>query len=155
MKLKIFTQLTFMLIALLYLSCETSSDPLPSKSSTKKIVEMELEIIPHTEVPAVSVWDSTYYQLGNGPASCVVDTFRANALAESLKKYAPPVTDFWYPQDDCICFRPAILTSEFIVKLEHPDTSLTQLGFRPADYFIISCYQRWRHYKYVIKEIED
>ena len=145
----------FMIVLLIssfsfYYSCKSTSEPL-TQSKGEKEVNVQLEIIPYTLVP--DDWDSTFYQhFKNWDWTRSFDTTAANLLADTLKEFAPPVTDLWFPQEVPVCLDPLRVGSEVILKLSTADTMVHRLGFEPADFFPLPCVPTWRHYRFVATE---
>lgn len=91
---------------------------------------------------SLSLYLDTEIKWGN-----MVDTARADSLANWFLRSRFMIEDMWIPATEPVCTRPYYTYGYVFVRLEKPDTLIDTLGFvnsPPPN----PCFPKWIHYKF-------
>lgn len=135
--------LCIVLLGILVSSCKKSNEP----TSPTTQVNLRMEIISFQD--AQTVGDSTlcYIQdFVSWNASSLLDTIKADSLAQWFAQSPYQITDMWFPNVYTRCMRPIMTENEVTLKLSSQDTNLRSLGYRPTANVVSGCFPYYRHY---------
>jgi hypothetical protein len=135
------------LITIFFPSCKKSSE----LTSPSIAVHVNMEIISYQDAP--SAVDSTLcyvkeFENWNNISSsrALLDTTRADSLAQWFAKSPYQITDMWFPNIDSRCSIPIKTENIVTLKLASPDTTLRSMGYSRTKTVVGVCYPIYRHY---------
>ncbi len=133
-------------LCIVLFSC-TSSDDLTDSTEHTRIT---LEIVPASNIP--TIFDSTIiyrrqYVEWNTQTS-LLDTSKADSLADWFAKSTYPVTDMWFPNTHTVCSYPIQTENNVVVKLEVAYTNIRSQGYKSTILSVNGCWHFYRHYTF-------
>ena len=135
------------LITIFFPSCKKSSELTNSSFD----VHVNMEIISYQDAP--SAVDSTLcyvkeFENWNDLSSSrsLLDTTRADSLAQWFAKSPYQITDMWFPNINSRCSIPIKTENIVTLRLASPDTTLRSMGYSRTKTVVGVCYPIYRHY---------
>lgn len=142
-----FVFLTF-IFAISFISCKRSSEP----TSPTFRVQLSMEIIPVNSDTATVDSTLDYSKLfieWNKPSN-LLDTTKADSLAQWFAHSDYQITDMWFPNVNTACSIPIQTENVVTLKLAVPDTRLQSIGYSSTTKVVNRCYFYYRHYIFTL-----